>query len=283
MTESLLSVVGIDVFYGPIQALRSLSLEVRTGEMVALVGANGAGKTTTLRSVSGMIHPRAGSIVFDGEDVTQFPPHALVARGLTHLPEGRELFSNHTVEENLQAGYWVRRRHRAAYAEERDRVMEHFPILRERAGQHAGTLSGGEQQMLAVARALMSSPKLLVVDELSLGLAPKVVSTLFEVLRDVNAAGTAVVIVEQFVHMALANTTRAYVLAKGEVALEGRSSELLADPKLIASYLGEAAPASTNGRGARARRKSSGTPRRGAGAPASRPEHASERRRGSAR
>ena len=165
----------------------------------------------------------------------------VVRLGIAHLPEGRELFSSMSVEDNLRAGFWPCRRSGASFGDRRDRVMDHFPILRERAKQAAGTLSGGEQQMLGVARALMSDPKLLLVDELSLGLAPKIVAQLFEILADVNRTGTAVMIVEQFVHMALANTDRAYVLAKGEVVLEGASSKLLADPKLIASYLGEEA------------------------------------------
>jgi branched-chain amino acid transport system ATP-binding protein len=235
----MLTVDAIDVAYGSITALRGLSLEVRAGEMVALIGANGAGKTTTLRAISGLMHPSAGTIRFDGHDITRREPHEIVALGLAHLPEGRELCPSLSVDLNLRAGYWTRRKDRAAFANARDQVMERFPILSERAAQPAGTLSGGEQQMLAVARALMSAPRLLVVDELSLGLAPKVVAQLFDILREVNAAGTAVVIVEQFVHMALANTDRAYVLAKGEVVLEGRSADLLDDPRLASTYLGE--------------------------------------------
>jgi branched-chain amino acid transport system ATP-binding protein len=239
--EPLLTVRDIDAHYGPIQALRSLTLHVNHGEMVALVGANGAGKSTTLRTVSGMIRPTAGMVVFEGEDIGGLAPQKVVARGLAHLPEGRELFPNMTVEENLRGGYWVRRRQSGSYAAVRDRVMDHFPILRERAKQAAGTLSGGEQQMLGVARALMCDPRLLVVDELSLGLAPLIVRKLFDILHEINREGTAVVIVEQFVHMVLQNTDRAYVLGKGHVVLEGRSDDLLADPKLIASYLGEGA------------------------------------------
>lgn len=241
MTTPLLAVRAIDAYYGPIQALRGLSLDVLPGEMVALVGANGAGKSTTLRTISGMIRPSAGSILFEGEDIAGLPAQKVVERGLAHLPEGRELFPTMSVEDNLRAGYWVHRKHHAGYAAARDRVMDFFPILRERAKQASGTLSGGEQQMLGVARALMCEPRLLVVDELSLGLAPMIVAQLFDILHQINDAGTAVVIVEQFVHMVLANTHRAFVLAKGHVVLEGRSQELLADPKLIASYLGEGA------------------------------------------
>lgn len=240
-TPALLGVEAIDVFYGEIQALRGLSLEIRQGEMVALLGANGAGKSTTLRTVSGLMGPRSGRIIFDGEDIAGQPAYEVITRGLAHLPEGRELFPTMSVDDNLRAGYWIRRSDMKAFDEMRDRVMDHFPILRERSKQAAGTLSGGEQQMLGVARALMCDPKLLVVDELSLGLAPMIVEQLFEILKGVNTTGTAVLIVEQFVHMALANTHRAYVLAKGEVVLEGRSADLLADPKLIASYLGEQA------------------------------------------
>lgn len=236
----LLEVDAIDVFYGPIQALRGLSMRIDAGERVALVGANGAGKTTTLRTVSGMLAPTSGSIRFEGAEIGGMRPHDVISLGIAHLPEGRELFAGMTVDENLRAGYWTKRRS-GGYEVRRDEVMDLFPILRERAGQAAGTLSGGEQQMLGVARALMTSPRLLIVDELSLGLAPKIVAQLFEILADVNAAGTAILIVEQFVHMALGGTDRAYVLAKGEVVLEGPSADLLADPQLIATYLGEGA------------------------------------------
>jgi len=241
VNEPVLSVCDLDAHYGAIQALRGMSLQVAQGEMVALLGANGAGKTTTLRTVSGMIRPSAGSILFEGAQIGGLAAQTLVRRGLAHLPEGRELFPTMSVEENLRAGYWVHRRSVSGYRSTRDQVMSLFPILGERRRQHAGTLSGGEQQMLAVARALMSKPKLLLVDELSLGLAPMIVRQLFEILRAVNSQGTAVVIVEQFVHMALANTNRAYVLAKGQVVLDGLSADLLANPQLIASYLGETA------------------------------------------
>ena len=241
-TDALLEVRDIDAFYGPIQALRGVSFSIGRGERIALVGANGAGKTTTLRVISGLLTPTRGSVVFDGDPIEGVAANKVVQRGIAHLPEGRELFSGLSVEENLRAGFWSQRHTDTSFPEQRDAVMDHFPILRERAKQAAGTLSGGEQQMLGVARALMSNPRLLIVDELSLGLAPKIVAQLFDILRSINETGTAVLIVEQFVHMALANTDRAVVLAKGEVALEGPSSELLADPKLIASYLGEEVP-----------------------------------------
>ena len=239
--DALLEVDTIDVHYGPIQALRGVSLHIGEGERVALLGANGAGKTSTLRAISGLLAPTAGRIMFLGKQIHGLKAHEVVRRGVAHLPEGRELFSGLTVEENLRAGFWALRRSGVSYDERRGRVMDEFPILRERAQQRAGTLSGGEQQMLGVARALMSDPKLLIVDELSLGLAPLIVSQLFEILAEVNERGTAVLIVEQFVHKALENTDRAYVLAKGEVILEGRSADLASDPQLIESYLGEGA------------------------------------------
>jgi branched-chain amino acid transport system ATP-binding protein len=246
----MLQVDGIDVLYGQIQALRGVSLRVEEGEMVALVGANGAGKTTTLRTISGLLHPTTGEIHFEGERIDGLSPWKVIDRGVAHLPEGRELFSDMSVLDNLRLGGWVRRNDRAS-RKQVDVVMDHFPILRERSGQAAGTLSGGEQQMLGVARALMSRPRLLIVDELSLGLAPKIVEQLFVILREINEEGTSVLLVEQFVHMALANTHRAYVLVKGDVALGGASSELADSPELMEAYLGEAAgePAGANGSG----------------------------------
>jgi branched-chain amino acid transport system ATP-binding protein len=236
----LLDVDDISVSYGPVRALRSVSLSIAAGEMVALVGAHGAGKTTTLRTISGMLTPTHGTIALDGVPIAGRPAHEVVGLGVAHVPEGRELFVGMTVEENLQLGFASQPKDDALYAQRREQAYDYFPILRERAGQAAGTLSGGEQQMLVVARALMSAPRLLLVDELSLGLAPMIVSQLFDILRAVNQDGTAVVLVEQFVHMALGNTDRAYVLAKGEVVAEDESSRLLADERLIASYLGEA-------------------------------------------
>ena len=237
--STLLEIDDIRVFYGSVQALFGVSLHVDDGEMVALAGANGAGKTTTLRTVAGLQAPSAGSIRFKGEDISGIPAHKLVPRGVALLPEGRDLFPSLTVEENLRYGYWSKRKDKRDYLGRLDRMMDFFPRLRERRGQAAGTLSGGEQQMLGVARALMSSPELLLVDELSLGLAPMIVEQLFDILKQVNAEGTSVLLVEQFVHMALANTDRAYVLAKGEVVMDGPSRAILDDPKLIATYLGE--------------------------------------------
>ena len=243
MAPPLLDVADISVYYGPVQALRGVSLEVFEGEVVALLGANGAGKTTTLRTISGMLAPEHGSVMLAGRRIDRLPAYDVVRTGVAHVPEGRELFAGMMVEENLQLGFASQPHDNSEYTRRRDEVMEFFPILRERAKQAAGTLSGGEQQMLVVARALMSAPRLLLVDELSLGLAPKIVSQLFGILRTVNEAGTAVVLVEQFVHMALENSHRAYVLRKGEVVAQGKSADLRADDRLIASYLGETADA----------------------------------------
>jgi len=241
----LLEIECIDVYYGQIQALRGVTLRVAAGEMVALVGANGAGKTTTLRTISGLLSPRTGSVTFEGRPIHGLPAQEVVRRGITHLPEGRELFPSLSVTENLRMGYWPKRSDKSGMKPAMDHVMDMFPRLRERAGQAAGTLSGGEQQMLGVARALMSSPRLLIVDELSLGLAPMIVSQLFDVLRQVNEEGTAVLLVEQFVHMALQNTHRAYVLSKGSVVTSGVSADLLRDPALVESYLGGGPSAET--------------------------------------
>lgn len=238
----MLEIEGIDVFYGQIQALRGVSLRVGEGEMVALLGSNGAGKTTTLRTISGLLSPRAGSVKVDGREISALPAHKVVSLGVAHLPEGRELFPELSVRENLRLGHWSRRSEGKDLHRRTERVFDLFPRLRERAGQHAGTLSGGEQQMLAAGRALMSEPKVLLVDELSLGLAPIIVQQLFDALAEVNRQGTAVLLVEQFVHLALKNTQRAYVLAKGSVAIEGASADLLSSPVVMAAYLGEAAP-----------------------------------------
>lgn len=247
-----LSVRDVNVSYGQIQALRNVSIEVRPGEMVALLGANGAGKTTTLRAISGLVPVTSGEIEFEDNAIHGLPAYSVVGKGVAHLPEGRELFPTLTVEENLRFGYYSRRKDRNAYPGRLEYVMDIFPRLRERRNQAAGTLSGGEQQMLGAARALMSQPRLFLVDELSLGLAPLVVNDLFAALHEVNQTGTAVLIVEQFIHLALKNTTRAYVLAKGEVVLEGASAELADDQDLIAAYLGgEAPPAKRRRRSAR--------------------------------
>ena len=232
-----LVVRDLDVHYGKVQALRGVSLRIEPGEMVALLGSNGAGKTSTLRAISGLVAPSGGTIDFGDVAVGSMPAHEVVVHGIAHLPEGRELFPTLTVEENLRFGYYSRR-HDGDYDERLAEVFGIFPRLGERRKQAAGTLSGGEQQMLGAARSLMSKPELLMIDELSLGLAPMIVADLFAILRDVNDAGTSVLIVEQFIHLALKNTHRAYVLAKGEVVLEGSSSELGSDPQVVEAYLG---------------------------------------------
>lgn len=239
---ALLEVKDITVYYGAVLALRGVTLEVNAGELVSLLGPNGAGKSTTLRTISGMMAPRTGEILFDGQPIHGLAAQDVVTRGIAHLPEGRELFPTLTVEENLRFGYYPKRKE-PGYAEALERAYTFFPKLKERRKQAAGTMSGGEQQMLGMARALMSSPRLLIIDEMSLGLAPLIVELLFEILEEVNRDGTAALVVEQFVNMALGHTARAYVLSKGEVVLEGPSRQLRDDPELLASYLGSEAEA----------------------------------------
>src|SRR5688572_8058426 len=239
----MLEVDGIDVSYGPVQALRDVSLTVGEGEMVALLGSNGAGKTTTLKTISGLLSPRRGAVRVNGRDISGMPAHKVVRLGVSLLPEGRELFGDMTVVENLRLGHWSRRRERGRVDQRIEYMFSLFPRLEERRDQQARTMSGGEQQMLAAARALMTSPELLLVDELSMGLAPMIVDQLFAALAEVNRDGTAVLLVEQFVHLALRHTARAYVLAKGEIVVGGPSDELLTSPEVMAAYLGEAEPA----------------------------------------
>lgn len=258
---AFLDVRGIDVFYGSVQALRGVDLRIEAGERVALLGANGAGKSTTLRAISGLQAPRSGEIVFDGEHIDGVAAQHVVRRGIAHAPEGRRLFPGLSVEENLRFGYLPRRRDKDGYGAALERVYDYFPRLRERRRQAAGTMSGGEQQMLVVGRALMSSPKLLMVDEFSLGLAPKIVAQLFEIVEDIHRQGAAVLIVEQFVHLALRHTDRAYVLAKGQIVLEGRSAEIAGSPELLRSYLGGSAAQASPGSATRRRRaRRSSTP-----------------------
>ena len=242
MTAPLLDVRGVSVSYGAVRALRDVDLTVGQGEIVAVVGANGAGKSTLLKTVAGLLAPTEGQLLLDGEEIGGLPAYDVVKRGVTLLPEGRELFRELSVLDNLHLGFWPIRRPTSLRDERVERVFDLFPRLRERSHQHASTLSGGEAQMLGVARALMCDPRLLVVDELSLGLAPQVVSQLFDILAEVNAAGTSLLIVEQFVHLALEHSHRAYVLAKGSVVLSGSSSELASDPAIVTSYLGGAEP-----------------------------------------
>ncbi len=238
MTSPVLQVSGLCVHYGAIEALRGISIEVPAGEVVALIGANGAGKTTTLRAISKMIRPSGGSVRFLGEDVTRLPSHEVVARGMAHAPEGRGIFLNLTLRENLMLGAYLRR-DAAGIAKDEERAYALFPILAERRDQVAGTLSGGEQQMLAVGRALMSRPRLLLLDEPSLGLAPQLVERIFGALREVNDSGVALLLVEQNAHKALQLAHRAYVLETGSIVMSGTGRELLASPEVRKAYLGE--------------------------------------------
>jgi branched-chain amino acid transport system ATP-binding protein len=235
---SILEVEALHVSYGAIIALRGVSLRVGEGEVVALIGANGAGKTTTLRAISGMLRPKSGRIVLQGQEVQGMKSHLLVPRGMAHAPEGRGIFLNLTVGENLDLGAYLRR-DRAQVAEDREYVFGLFPRLKERLRQVGGTLSGGEQQMLAISRALMSRPKLLLLDEPSLGLAPQVVGTIFRILREVNARGVSILLVEQNAHLALSLANHGYVLETGEVVMQGTGQTLLASPEIRRAYLGE--------------------------------------------
>ncbi len=234
----LLAVDGVKVSYGAIQALKGVTLKVGKGEVVALIGANGAGKTSTLRAVSGMLKPVGGRITFGGEDTTGAKAHTLVPRGMAHAPEGRGIFPNLTVLENLELGAYLRR-DTDAIDEDMEKSYVLFPKLKERRKQLAGTLSGGEQQMLAIARALLSRPKLLLLDEPSLGLAPQVTETIFRNLRDVNAAGVSILLVEQNAHLALNFAHYGYVLETGEVVMAGPGKALLESPEIRKAYLGE--------------------------------------------
>jgi branched-chain amino acid transport system ATP-binding protein len=232
----LLSVDAIEVRYGAIAALKGISFTVAEGEIVALLGANGAGKTTTQKTVSGMLRPVAGSITFDGTRIDGIPAHDLIRLGICHVPEGRHVFPRMTVAENLDMGAY---RFKQVDRSDLDRVLELFPRLQERLRQPAGTLSGGEQQMLAIGRALMGKPRLLLLDEPSMGLAPLVVAQIFEIIREINGAGVTVLLVEQNAAQALALANRGYVLETGEIVLSGTGAELLADDRVRAAYLGE--------------------------------------------
>ena len=236
--ETLLDVKALEVGYGAIKALKGIALSVGKGEAVALIGANGAGKTSTLRAISGMLKPQAGVITLRGEPITGLKSHQMVPRGMAHAPEGRGVFPNLTVQENLDLGAYLRR-DPPGVADDLKKVFGYFPILNERKEQMAGTLSGGEQQMLAISRALMSRPKLLLLDEPSLGLAPQVTQTIFRILRDVNATGTSILLVEQNAHLALGLAQWAYVLETGEVVMEGTGQALLASEDIRKAYLGE--------------------------------------------
>ena len=232
----LLELEDIHVHYGKVQALRGVSLQVDEGEIVTLIGANGAGKTTTLKTISGVRPVTSGRITFDGEDVTGMAPHRLVEMGICQAPEGRGIFPGMSVQENLDMGTYARRgKYEPA---ELERVFELFPRLLERRGQSGGTLSGGEQQMLAIGRALMAKPKVLLLDEPSMGLAPKLVAQIFDIVTEINRQGTTILLVEQNASQALKRAHRAYVLEVGEVLVSGLAKDLHDDPKVMAAYLG---------------------------------------------
>jgi branched-chain amino acid transport system ATP-binding protein len=233
----LLEVGAISVAYGDVPVLHRVSLRVEAGEIVSLLGANGAGKTTTLRAISGLIPVQEGTVTFEGRPLTGLSPSRIVERGIAHVPEGRQLFTNMTVEENLEMGAYLPQA-KAARAETLARVLELFPRLGERQRQVAGTLSGGEQQMVAIGRALMSRPRLLVLDEPSLGLAPIVVKSIFETVKRINRDGTTVLLVEQNLAESLRLSDRGYVLETGKIAMEGRGADLLADPHTRKAFLG---------------------------------------------
>ena len=234
----MLSVTDLCVSYGAISALSGISFTIEQGSIVTLIGGNGAGKTTTLRTISGLLRPKSGTITFLGENISALPAHKIVARGLCHVPEGRMIFSNLTVDENLAMGAYLQN-DAALIAKNRDYVFSIFPRLKERIKQTAGTLSGGEQQMLAIGRALMGNPKFLMLDEPSLGIAPRLISTIFEKIVEINKNhGITILLVEQNANLALEVSSYAYCLETGRIAMEGESKKLRADPQLKATYLG---------------------------------------------
>lgn len=233
----MLKVESIDVYYGELQVLRQVSIEVREGEIVALVGANGAGKTTTLKTISGLLHPRRGTIEFMGQPSHKLEPHQIVSRGLIHIPEGRKLFPSLTVRENLELGSYGKEAKRKR-RQSMDEVFAIFPALKGREGQAAGTLSGGEQQMLAIGRGLMSVPKLLMIDEPSLGLAPILTEQLFNTIKELNQGGTTILLVEQNVFASLSMAQRGYVLENGQIVLQDEAKKLLANEGIRKAYLG---------------------------------------------
>jgi branched-chain amino acid transport system ATP-binding protein len=233
----MLEVRGLQCRYGKVSVLKGISLEVRRGELVSLIGANGAGKTTTLKAISGLVPPVGGQIAFEGEDITSAPARRILAMGIAHCPEGRRVFPYMTVQENLEMGCYLRADH-ARIASDMERIFARFPVLAERRTQPAGTLSGGEQQMLAIGRALMSRPRLMLFDEPSLGLAPTMVERTFEIITEIRKEGTTVLMVEQNAYAALEMCDRSYVLESGEVALHGTGPELLGNPHVRHAYLG---------------------------------------------
>lgn len=235
---AMLEVKNLQVYYGMIQALKGISFSVNEGEVIALIGANGAGKTTTLQTVTGLIPAKSGSIIFEGKDITKVPAHKIVSMGIAHVPEGRRVFSDLSVYDNLKMGAYTRK-DKDEIARSLENVYKRFPRLEERKNQRAGTLSGGEQQMLAMGRALMSKPKLIVMDEPSMGLSPIFVNEIFDIIREVSESGTTVLLVEQNAKKALSIADRAYVLETGSITLEGEADKLLHDESVQKAYLGE--------------------------------------------
>ncbi len=233
----MLKCVDIEVYYGAIHALKKVSIEVGQGSIVTLIGANGAGKTTTLKTISGLLRPRQGSIIYKNSDLTKIAPEKIVEMGLSQVPEGRRVFASMTVLENLEMGAYLRK-DKKAMADDMENVFHRFPRLLERRKQLAGTLSGGEQQMLAIGRALMARPQLMLMDEPSMGLAPLLVKEIFEIIKDINEKGTTILLVEQNAHMALSIAHKAYVIETGEIVLEGEAQTLMHSEEVKKAYLG---------------------------------------------
>lgn len=235
---AMLEIKDIEVFYGMIQAIKGVSFEVNEGEVIALIGANGAGKTTILHTITGLLSPKKGSVIFEGKDITKVPAHKIVSLGIAHVPEGRRVFAELTVYENLKMGAYTRK-DKNETEQTLEMVYKRFPRLEERKNQLAGTLSGGEQQMLAMGRALMSHPKIIVMDEPSMGLSPILVNQIFDIIEEVSKSGTTVLLVEQNAKKALSIADRAYVLETGKIVLDGDAKELLNDDSIKKAYLGE--------------------------------------------
>ena len=238
MSEPLLKVENLEVYYGVIKALKGISFHVNRGEIVSLIGANGAGKTTTLHTVTGLIRPKHGSVIYDGKELTKIAPHKIVSLGLSHVPEGRRIFADLSVYDNLLLGAYTQK-DKKKIAEDMERVFAQFPRLEERRKQMAGTLSGGEQQMLAMGRALLSDPEMIVMDEPSMGLSPLLVSEIFEIIKSFREAGKTVLLVEQNAKKAMTVSDRVYVLETGAITTEGAASELINDERIKKAYLGE--------------------------------------------
>ena len=235
---AMLEVKDLEVYYGMIQAIKGISFEVNQGEVVALIGANGAGKTTTLHTITGLLPSKKGTVTFEGQDITKVPGHKIVTMGMAHVPEGRRVFADMSVYENLLMGAYTRK-DKNEIAQSLEMVYKRFPRLKERTGQRAGTLSGGEQQMLAMGRALMSKPKIILMDEPSMGLSPIFVNEIFDIIKEVSESGTTVLLVEQNAKKALSIADRAYVLETGSITLEGKADDLLHDESVQKAYLGE--------------------------------------------